>query len=85
MTQKLLDGNLLSVIRSYYPSLTKSEQKVADMVLEDIESVLYCSVTDLADKAGGRRNNRFALLSQARVQRVSGIQIDTSENTLERF
>ncbi|MBA2175918.1 MurR/RpiR family transcriptional regulator [Halobacillus locisalis] len=52
MTQKLLDGNLLSVIRSYYPSLTKSEQKVADMVLEDIESVLYCSVTDLADKAG---------------------------------
>lgn len=52
MTQKLLEGNLLSVIRSYYPSLTKSEQKVADTVLEDIESVLYCSVTDLADKSG---------------------------------
>ncbi|RWZ54437.1 MurR/RpiR family transcriptional regulator [Halobacillus fulvus] len=52
MTQKLLEGSLLSVIRSYYPSLTKSEQKVADTVLEDIESVLYCSVTDLADKAG---------------------------------
>ncbi|WP_035531773.1 MurR/RpiR family transcriptional regulator [Halobacillus kuroshimensis] len=52
MTQKLLEGNLLSVIRSYYPSLTKSEQKVADKVLEDIESVLYCSVTDLADKSG---------------------------------
>ncbi|MCA0970583.1 MurR/RpiR family transcriptional regulator [Halobacillus litoralis] len=51
MTQKLLEGNLLSVIRSYYPSLTKSEQKVADIVLEDIESVLYLSVTDLADKA----------------------------------
>ncbi|SDZ77337.1 DNA-binding transcriptional regulator, MurR/RpiR family, contains HTH and SIS domains [Thalassobacillus cyri] len=52
MTQKLLEGNLLNVIRSYYPSLTKSEQKVADTVLDDINSVLYCSVTDLADKSG---------------------------------
>ncbi|MFK3960776.1 MurR/RpiR family transcriptional regulator [Guptibacillus hwajinpoensis] len=52
MEQKLLEGNLLSVIRSYYPSLTKSEQKVADKVLADIDSVLYSSVTDLADMSG---------------------------------
>ncbi|MFC0525385.1 MurR/RpiR family transcriptional regulator [Pontibacillus salicampi] len=45
-------GKLTSLIHSYYPSLTKSEQKVASTVLSDIESVLYSSVTDLADKSG---------------------------------
>ncbi len=47
-TSKSKIGGLIS---SYYPSLTKSEQKVATVVLEQMEKVLYYSVTDLADIA----------------------------------
>ncbi|KGP71683.1 MurR/RpiR family transcriptional regulator [Pontibacillus yanchengensis] len=49
--QPPMQGKLASTIKSYYPSLTKSEQKVASTVLENIEAVLYGSVTDLADRA----------------------------------
>ncbi|WP_404347961.1 MurR/RpiR family transcriptional regulator [Sutcliffiella horikoshii] len=42
-------SRLGGLINSYYPSLTKSEQKVASVVLEQMEKVLYYSVTDLAD------------------------------------
>lgn len=38
-------------INSYFPSLTKSEQKVAAFVLQEMEKVMYYSVTDLADAA----------------------------------
>lgn len=39
-------------IQSLRPSFTKSEQKVADIVLAQTESVIYLSVIDLAEKAG---------------------------------
>ena len=42
----------LSFIRSVYPSLTKAEQKVADLVLEDGQRIIYGSITDLAHRAG---------------------------------
>ncbi|UAL49673.1 MurR/RpiR family transcriptional regulator [Sutcliffiella horikoshii] len=42
-------SRLGGLINSYYPSLTKSEQKVASVVLKQMEKVLYYSVTDLAD------------------------------------
>jgi DNA-binding MurR/RpiR family transcriptional regulator len=44
-------SKLSNHINSYYPSLTKSEQKVATVVLEQMEKVIYYSVTDLADVA----------------------------------
>ncbi|MBM7661764.1 DNA-binding MurR/RpiR family transcriptional regulator [Bacillus mesophilus] len=44
-------SKLGGLIKSYYPSLTKSEQKVADIVIEQMEKVIYYSVTDLADVA----------------------------------
>ncbi|PLR95950.1 MurR/RpiR family transcriptional regulator [Bacillus sp. T33-2] len=44
-------SKLSFVINSYYPSLTKSEQKVANVVLEQMDKVIYYSVTDLADVA----------------------------------
>ncbi|WP_221566054.1 MurR/RpiR family transcriptional regulator [Alkalihalobacillus sp. TS-13] len=40
------------IIHSNYPSLTKSEQKVASFVLDNIKRVMYYSVTDLADEVG---------------------------------
>ncbi|WP_409300261.1 MurR/RpiR family transcriptional regulator [Peribacillus sp. SCS-155] len=43
--------NLLSEIRSLYPNLTKTEQKVANIVLEEAQGVMYGSITDLAEKA----------------------------------
>lgn len=43
--------HLEEFINSYYPSLTKAEQKVADYVLNNMEKVIYVSVTDLAEEA----------------------------------
>lgn len=45
------NSKLSGLISSYFPSLTKSEQKVATVVLEQMEKVIYYSVTDLADAA----------------------------------
>ncbi|RXJ02182.1 MurR/RpiR family transcriptional regulator [Anaerobacillus alkaliphilus] len=45
------NSKLAGMISSYYPSLTKSEQKVASIVLQQMEKVIYYSVTDLADAA----------------------------------
>ncbi|MFD1129921.1 MurR/RpiR family transcriptional regulator [Paenibacillus provencensis] len=39
-------------INTYYPSLTKSEQKVAECVLQNADDLMYYSVTELADYAG---------------------------------
>lgn len=40
------------IINSHYPSLTNSEQKVALYVLENLEKVIYFSVTDLSIEVG---------------------------------
>ncbi|MEC0127817.1 MurR/RpiR family transcriptional regulator [Paenibacillus pabuli] len=39
-------------INTYYPSMTKSEQKVARCVVEHPDNLIYLSVTELADFAG---------------------------------
>ncbi|MGG1658514.1 MurR/RpiR family transcriptional regulator [Brevibacillus sp. NRS-1366] len=44
--------NTLLQIQSLLPSFTKSEQKVAGVVLQQTESVIYSSVIDLAEKTG---------------------------------
>ncbi|MGG4392736.1 MurR/RpiR family transcriptional regulator [Paenibacillus thiaminolyticus] len=43
--------NTLLLIRSLYPSLTKTEKKIADYVLRSPDEVLYATVTDLAEKS----------------------------------
>jgi DNA-binding MurR/RpiR family transcriptional regulator len=45
-------GNLLLHLNSYLKAITKSERKVADVVLAQSDNVIYYSVTDLAEKAG---------------------------------
>lgn len=47
-----LKNNTLLHIQSLLPSFTKSEQKVASIVLQQTDSVIYSSVIDLAEKAG---------------------------------
>lgn len=42
-------SGILVYIRSIYNSLTKSEQKVADVILNETEKVIYSTITDLAD------------------------------------
>ncbi|QGQ93912.1 MurR/RpiR family transcriptional regulator [Paenibacillus psychroresistens] len=50
---KSQDGsNTLLVIASIYKSLTKTEQKIADIITQDPEMVVYATLTDLAEKAG---------------------------------
>jgi len=45
-------NGMLFYLRSIYNSLTKSEQKVADVVLNETERVIYSTVSDLADYCG---------------------------------
>lgn len=44
--------NTILKIKSYYYGLTKTETKIADFVLEHVQDIIYCSVTELAEKAG---------------------------------
>lgn len=43
--------NITSLTKSIYGSLTKSEQKVADIVLNAPDKIIYGSITDLAEMA----------------------------------
>lgn len=43
---------MAELINSYYPSLTNSEQKVAAFVNDNMDKIIYYSVTDLAEEAG---------------------------------
>ncbi len=45
-------SNTLLVISSIYNSLTRTEQKIADVISQDPESTVYATLTDLAEKAG---------------------------------
>lgn len=40
------------MIKSVYSSLTKSEKKVANIVLNETENILYASISDFAEMAG---------------------------------
>jgi DNA-binding MurR/RpiR family transcriptional regulator len=44
-------SNPITMINSIYKSLTKSEQKVADLILSDTEETVYATVTDLSERA----------------------------------
>lgn len=43
---------LVETINSIYPSLTKTEKKVADYVFNHLDTVIYISITDLAEEVG---------------------------------
>lgn len=47
-----MEMNTLLKIQSLFPSFTKSEQKIAQLVLAQTEQVIYTSIIDLAEKAG---------------------------------
>lgn len=53
--------NILSQMQATYNQLTKAEKKVADYVLQNEKTVLYMSITDLADacKVGDTSVYRF--------------------------
>jgi len=42
----------LGLIRSYYPSFTPAEQRIADFILSNPREVIYMSVTELAERCG---------------------------------
>lgn len=46
------DANTLLVLSSIYNSLTRTEKKIADVIQQDPEAVVYITLTDLAEKAG---------------------------------
>jgi RpiR family transcriptional regulator, carbohydrate utilization regulator len=45
-------SGVLSLIRGYYPSLSQSETKVADYVLENYQAVVRMTLAEVADESG---------------------------------
>ena len=45
-------GTLLPTINSMYKAFTKSERKVADLIISEPKSVMYNVITEIASKAG---------------------------------
>lgn len=45
-------ANTLLVISTIYNSLTRTEKKIADVIRDDPEAVVYVTLTDLAERAG---------------------------------
>lgn len=82
-------------IHTYFPSLTRSEQKVAESVLENTDELIYYSVTELADFAGvgettvmrfcrkigfkGYQDFKLSLAQNAGVKRTEELEEDDSD------
>lgn len=47
-----MEVDLITQIKSAYSSLTKSEQKVASYILENMSQIAYISVTDVSERCG---------------------------------
>jgi len=45
-------STMKTTIQSHYPSLSKSEKKIADYILENFADIMYLSVNELGEKAG---------------------------------
>lgn len=45
-------STMKTTIQSHYPSLSKSEKKIAEYVLENFSDIMYLSVTELGEKSG---------------------------------
>lgn len=45
-------STIKSTIQSHYPSLSKSEKKIAEYILENFSEIMYLSVTELGEKSG---------------------------------
>jgi len=44
--------SLILKLRNYYPSLTKTEKKIADVVFDKGEEIIYNSITEFAEQCG---------------------------------
>lgn len=57
-------ANIRLLLESYYPSLTNAEKKIADYILENYESVMYLSLTELAELSGVGDTSVFRFCKQ---------------------
>lgn len=52
MMQPYKQGTLLPKVSTLLPTLTRAERKVAETLLTDPQDLLYCSITEFAERAG---------------------------------
>jgi len=48
----VMTESLILKLRNYYPSLTKTEKKIADVVFDKGDEIIYNSITEFAEKCG---------------------------------
>lgn len=44
--------NYIYLIKEHYPLLTKSEKKVADLILDSGKAIIYSTMSDIKEKIG---------------------------------
>lgn len=71
---------LVESIYSFYPSLTKTEKKVADYILEHLENVMYISVTDLAEEAGVGETTVIRFCKKIGFKGYQGFKLAIAQN-----
>ncbi|GIP41453.1 RpiR family transcriptional regulator [Paenibacillus sp. J31TS4] len=89
-------NDLSALITSYYPSLTKSEQKVASLVLDKPDEAMFHSITELAEISGvgettvirfcrkvgyhGFQDFKLALAQDLTFKKLGAVQQEDSED-----
>ena len=76
--------DILALIHSRYHSFTNTEKKVADYILENTKSVIYMSITDLADICDVGESSIFRFCKTLKLRGYQEFKIAlANNNTLE--
>jgi len=79
------DGsNTLVMMDSMYKSLSRTEQKIADYISRDPESVVYATLTDLAEKAGAGDASVLRLCRKLGFQGYQEFKLSLAQELVHR-
>ena len=73
--------DILSLIHLRYNSLTNTEKKVADYILENIKNVIYMSITDLADACNVGESSVFRFCKTLKLRGYQEFKIALAHST----
>lgn len=74
--------DILSLIHSRYNSFTNTEKKVADYILENLQDVIYMSITDLAEVCGVGESSVFRFCKTLKLRGYQEFKIALAHSTI---
>lgn len=75
-------SNIRLLLESYYPSLTNAEKKIADYILDNYETVMYLSLTDLAELSGVGDTSVFRFCKQIGLKGYPELKLLLAQDTV---